>query len=230
MSLLELTSVEAGYGASQVLFGVDLFIDEGEVVTLLGRNGMGKSTTVKAISGLLRPRRGSVRFNGCEVAGMAPERISRNGIGLVPEGRRIFSNLTVYENLVAFARRGQWTLQRIYKLFPVLERRKDNMGFQLSGGEQQMLAISRALLTNARLLLIDEATEGLAPLIRQEIWRCLHEVKKQGQSILVIDKYVQNLIGLADRHYFIENGRIGWTGSSAQLSEQPEIWERYLGV
>ncbi|WP_042879213.1 ABC transporter ATP-binding protein [Cupriavidus necator] len=230
MSLLELTSVEAGYGASQVLFGVDLFIDEGEVVTLLGRNGMGKSTTVKAISGLLRPRRGSVRFNGCEVAGMAPERISRNGIGLVPEGRRIFSNLTVYENLVAFARRGQWTLQRIYKLFPVLERRKDNMGFQLSGGEQQMLAISRALLTNARLLLIDEATEGLAPLIRQEIWRCLHEVKKEGQSILVIDKYVQNLIDLADRHYFIENGRIGWTGSSAQLSEHPEIWERYLGV
>ncbi|AEI82590.1 high-affinity branched-chain amino acid transport ATP-binding protein LivF (plasmid) [Cupriavidus necator N-1] len=230
MSLLELTSVEAGYGASQVLFGVDLFIDEGEVVTLLGRNGMGKSTTVKATSGLLRPMRGSVRFNGCEVAGMAPERISRNGIGLVPEGRRIFSNLTVYENLVAFARRGQWTLQRIYKLFPVLERRKDNMGFQLSGGEQQMLAISRALLTNARLLLIDEATEGLAPLIRQEIWRCLHEVKREGQSILVIDKYVQNLIGLADRHYFIENGRIGWTGSSAQLSEQPEIWERYLGV
>ncbi|MGO4304254.1 ABC transporter ATP-binding protein [Cupriavidus sp. RAF12] len=230
MSLLELTSVEAGYGASQVLFGVDLFIKEGEVVTLLGRNGMGKSTTVKAISGLLRPRRGSVRFKGCEVAGMAPERISRNGIGLVPEGRRIFSNLTVYENLVAFARQGQWSLQRIYKLFPVLERRKDNMGSQLSGGEQQMLAISRALLTNARLLLIDEATEGLAPLIRQEIWRCLHEVKKEGQSILVIDKYVQNLIDLADRHYFIENGRIGWTGSSVQLSEQPEIWERYLGV
>jgi len=230
MSLLELTSVEAGYGASQVLFGVDLFIDEGEVVTLLGRNGMGKSTTVKATSGLLRPMRGSVRFNGCEVAGMAPERISRNGIGLVPEGRRIFSNLTVYENLVAFARRGQWTLPRIYKLFPVLERRKGNMGFQLSGGEQQMLAISRALLTNARLLLIDEATEGLAPLIRQEIWRCLHEVKKEGQSILVIDKYVQNLIDLADRHYFIESGRIGWTGSSAQLTEQPEIWERYLGV
>lgn len=230
MSLLELTSVEAGYGASQVLFGIDLFIDEGEVVTLLGRNGMGKSTTVKAISGLLRPRRGSVRFNGCEVAGMAPERISRNGIGLVPEGRRIFSNLTVYENLVAFARRGRWTLQRIYKLFPVLERRKDNMGFQLSGGEQQMLAISRALLTNAKLLLIDEATEGLAPLIRQEIWRCLHEVKKEGQSILVIDKYIQNLIDLADRHYFIESGRIGWTGNSAQLTEQPEIWERYLGV
>ncbi|PLQ00417.1 ABC transporter ATP-binding protein [Cupriavidus pauculus] len=230
MSLLELTSVEAGYGASQVLFGVDLFVKEGEVVTLLGRNGMGKSTTVKAISGLLRPRRGSVRFNGCEVARMAPERISRNGIGLVPEGRRIFSNLTVYENLVAFARQGQWSLQRIYKLFPVLERRKDNMGSQLSGGEQQMLAISRALLTNARLLLIDEATEGLAPLIRQDIWRCLHEVKKEGQSILVIDKYVQNLLDLADRHYFIENGRIGWTGSSAQLSEQPEIWERFLGV
>lgn len=230
MSLLKLTSVEAGYGESQVLFGIDFDINDGEVVTLLGRNGMGKSTTIKTICGLLKPKGGSVQFGGVEIAGMATDRIGRLGIGLVPEGRRIFPNLTVYENLVAFARSGKWTLRHAYDLFPVLEERKENMGFQLSGGEQQMLAIARALLTNARLLLIDEATEGLAPLIRQEIWRCLHKVKQEGQSILVIDKYVQNLIELADRHYFIENGRIGWTGSSELLSKQPETWDRYLGV
>ena len=230
MSLLEVAALEAGYHGSPVLFGVDLRIGEGEVVTLLGRNGMGKSTTIKTICGIVHPAAGSVRFGGTEIGGWKMERIARQGIGLVPEGRRIFPNLTVHENLIAFARPGRWQLEDVHALFPVLRQRGQNMGNQLSGGEQQMLAISRALLTNARLLLIDEATEGLAPLVREEIWRCLDTLKRQGQSMLVVDKYVQNLIGLADRHYFIENGRMVWEGSSAQLEAQPEIWQSRLGV
>jgi len=230
MNVLDVVSLEAGYGDSPVLFGIDLCVAEGEVVTLLGRNGMGKSTTLKTICGILKPTAGDVRFNGTSIDGWAIERIGRYGVGYVPEGRRIFPNLTVYENLVAFARPGRWGVSDAYALFPVLKRRSQNMGNQLSGGEQQMLAISRALLTNARLLLIDEATEGLAPLVRDEIWHCLGTLQKQGQSMLVVDKYVKNLIKIADRHYFIENGRIAWEGSNTQLQEQPEIWESRLGV
>jgi branched-chain amino acid transport system ATP-binding protein len=234
-ALLEVEGIETAYGPSQVLFGIDLRVDPGEVVTLLGRNGMGKTTTVRSIMGLTAPRRGQVRFLGQLVSGKSADQIARLGISLVPEGRQIFSNLTVEENLVAFARRGDgsrtpWTLQRIYQLFPRLQERKSNMGNQLSGGEQQMLAISRALMTNAQLIIIDEATEGLAPLIREEIWTCLRLLRDEGQAILVIDKYVERLIPICSRHYLIEGGKVVWTGSSAQLDADHPLWHRYLGV
>ena len=233
--LLEVDGIETCYGPSQVLFGMELAIDAGEVVTLLGRNGMGKTTTVKSIMGLVPCRRGSVRFRGQAIERATPDRIARMGLGLVPEGRHIFPNLTVEENLVAFAAnrngaKSPWTLARIYTLFPRLQERRANMGNQLSGGEQQMLAISRALMTNAHLVIIDEATEGLAPLIREEIWRCLKSLRDEGQAILVIDKYVERLIPIADRHYIVEGGVVAWSGTSAQLDADHTLWHRYLGV
>jgi branched-chain amino acid transport system ATP-binding protein len=235
MRLLDVEGLDASYGPSQVLFGMHLTIDAGEVVTLLGRNGMGKTTTVKSIMGLLPSPRGSLRFRGQAMGHMSPDRIARLGLGLVPEGRQIFPNLTVEENLVAFAANrhkaaAPWTLKRVYALFPRLQERRSNMGNQLSGGEQQMLAMARALMTNAQLVIIDEATEGLAPLIREEIWQCLKALRDEGQSILVIDKYVERLIPLADRHYIVEGGAIAWSGTSAQLSADHSVWQRYLGL
>jgi branched-chain amino acid transport system ATP-binding protein len=228
--LLELDGVETCYGLSQVLFGMSLKVAQGEVVTLLGRNGMGKTTTVRSIMGLTPARAGSIRFAGQDMRGRSSFRIAKLGIGLVPEGRQIFPNLTVRENLVATARGEGWTLERIYEFFPSLARRAGNMGTQLSGGEQQMLAVGRALMTNPQLLILDEATEGLAPLIRAEIWKCLARLKGEGQSILVIDKNIDALTKIADRHVVIERGRVVWTGSSAELRAHPDVQHRYLGV
>ncbi|PWC37270.1 ABC transporter ATP-binding protein [Azospirillum sp. TSO22-1] len=229
--MLEVSGLQASYGAGQVLFGVDLRVGEGEVVTLLGRNGMGKTTTVNAIMGLLAPKAGRVAFCGRELTGRPAHEAARAGLGLVPEGRQIFPNLTVRENLVATADgRGAWTLSRVFDLFPRLRERQDQMGGSLSGGEQQMLAIGRALMTNPRLLLLDEATEGLAPLIRKEIWQVLLSLKRAGQSILVIDKNLKALKRIADRHYVLEKGRIVWQGSGAELEAERERLERHLGV
>ena len=234
-AILEVSGLEAAYGQSQVLFGLDLSIETGEVATLLGRNGMGKTTTVRAILGLTPPRSGNVRFRGQSLKYASPDRIARAGIALVPEGRQIFPNLSVEENLIAFSgnRNGTdepWTLRRVYELFPHLSERRRNSGNQLSGGEQQMLAIGRALMTNPHLLVLDEATEGLAPLVREEIWQCLHRLSKQGQTILVIDKYVERLVALAHRHTIIERGRVVWRGDSAALAADRGLWHRYLGV
>jgi len=234
-ALLEVENIETAYGSSQVLFGLSLNIEAGNVATLLGRNGMGKTTTVRSILGLTPPCSGTVRFLGERIDGLRPDRIARMGLALVPEGRQIFPNLSVSENLRAFAAnrnasREPWTLERVYALFPRLAERHRHMGNQLSGGEQQMLAIGRALMTNPHLLVLDEATEGLAPLIREEIWLCLAALRTQGQTILVIDKYVQRLIELADRHTIIERGRVVWAGSSAQLAADPGLWHRYIGV
>jgi branched-chain amino acid transport system ATP-binding protein len=235
MTLLELCRVEAGYGASQVLFGIDLALRSGEVATLLGRNGMGKTTTLRALFGLLPLRSGEIRFAGERIDGRATDAIARLGLALVPEGRQIFPNLTVRENLEAFAenRSGAahpWTAARVFELFPRLSARARAMGGQLSGGEQQMLAIGRALMTNPRLLILDEATEGLAPLVRDDIWRCLAELKRAGQTILVIDKYVERLVQLADHHTVLERGRVAWRGDSAALAADTALWHRYLGV
>jgi branched-chain amino acid transport system ATP-binding protein len=232
-SVLELRDVETCYGLSQVLFGVSLTIAPGEMVTLMGRNGMGKTTTVRSIMGLTPARSGIIRFAGSEILGEPSYRVAKMGIGLVPEGRQIFPNLSVRENLVATSvvRNGAgWTLKKIYDLFPRLAERETSMGNQLSGGEQQMLAIGRALMTNPRLLILDEATEGLAPLIRAEIWRCLAALKAGGLSILVIDKNVGALIRVADRHFLIERGRVVWSGNSQQLAAVPDVQHRYLGV
>jgi branched-chain amino acid transport system ATP-binding protein len=233
--LLEVENLETCYGLSQVLFGLSLSINNGEMVALMGRNGMGKTTTVRSILGLTPPRAGAVRFGGREVRGLAAFRIAQLGIGLVPEGRQIFPNLNVHENLVAASANrlrsnDPWTLDKIHALFPRLAERANNMGNQLSGGEQQMLAIGRALMTNPRLLILDEATEGLAPLIREEIWNCLSMLKARGQSVLVIDKNVENLARIADRHYIIERGRAVWSGTSAQLIAEPDLQHRYLGI
>ena len=234
-AMLEIDAIESAYGSSQVLFGLSFAVNEGEVVTLLGRNGMGKTTTVRSIMGLLRPRKGAIRFRGQAIHTLPSYRVARAGLGLVPEGRQIFPNLSVYENLVATAAnraRGAkfWNLERVFELFPVLAQRRDNAGSQLSGGEQQMLAIARALMTNPGLLILDEATEGLAPLIRADIWRVLTALKNEGQSILVIDKNVEAITALADRHVVIEKGRVVWTGSSAELRGAPDVQHRYLGV
>ena len=234
-ALLEINDLETAYGASQVLFGLSLAIGESEVATLLGRNGMGKSTTVRSIMGLTPARGGSIRFRGERIDAWPPDRIARAGIALVPEGRQVFPNLTVAEHLSAFAanRNGAsepWTMKRVYDFFPQLAERSRHMGNQLSGGEQQMLVIGRALMTNPHLLILDEATEGLAPLVREEIWRCLTALKAAGQAILVIDKYVERLIAIADTHTLIERGRVAWQGTSPQLAGQPELWQRYLGV
>jgi branched-chain amino acid transport system ATP-binding protein len=233
--MLRVENLEAFYGASQALFGMAFAVNAGEVVTLMGRNGMGKTTTVHSVMGVLPGCRGVIEFDGRRVDHLPSFRIARLGLGLVPEGRQIFPNLSVRENLVAASanrtgRANPWTLARIFEFFPRLGERQGNRGTQLSGGEQQMLAIGRALMTNPRLLILDEATEGLAPLIRQEIWACLARLKGEGQAILVIDKNVNNLIALADRHYIVEKGRVVWSGSSAALAADTELQHRYLGV
>jgi branched-chain amino acid transport system ATP-binding protein len=233
--MLTIEGVETAYGDSQVLFGVNLTMSAGQVVALLGRNGMGKTTTVRSIMGITPVRAGAILFDGTPIQRWPSYRIAQAGLGLVPEGRQVFPNLTVRENLVATAsnRTGKarpWTLDRILELFPPLAARQRNMGSQLSGGEQQMLALGRALMTNPRLLILDEATEGLAPLVRTEIWRCVQHLKAEGLSILLIDKNVQALTRVADAHYILEKGRIVWSGSSEALRERPEIQHRYLGV
>ena len=233
--LLEVDNLETAYGTSQVLFGVSMRIRPGEAVTLLGRNGMGKTTTVRSILGLTRPFRGSIAFRGERIERLSPDRIARLGIALVPEGRQIFPNLSVREHLVAFAgnrsgRSDPWTPQRVFEFFPKLKERENNQGNQLSGGEQQMLAIGRALVTNPFLLILDEATEGLAPLVREEIWKCLERLRAAGQTILVIDKYIERLVKLADRHTIIERGRVAWQGTSRELDADRGLWHRYLGI
>jgi len=229
--ILAVEGLETCYGLSQVLFGVSFAIAPGEMVTLMGRNGMGKTTTVRSIMGLTPARAGRVRFGGAEIRGLPAYKIAQAGIGLVPEGRQIFPNLTVRENLVATAAgQGEWTLERVHELFPRLAERETSMGNQLSGGEQQMLAIGRALMTNPKLLILDEATEGLAPLIRRDIWNCLARLKATGLSILVIDKNVGALMRVADRHVIIERGRVVWQGASAALAAAPDVQHRYLGV
>ena len=233
--MLELTNVEASYGRSQTLFGIDLTVEEGAVVTLLGRNGMGKTTTTKTIVGLLSAHAGQIVFRGKTISGLKPHRIGRLGIALVPEGRQIFPTLTVRENLVATSanrnrRSNPWSLDRVNALFPRLEERADQLGASLSGGEQQMLAIGRALMTNPYLLILDEATEGLAPLIRKEIYECLAGLKAEGESILIIDKNIRELSRIADRHVIIEKGRTCWSGSNADFQADPDLRHRYLGV
>jgi branched-chain amino acid transport system ATP-binding protein len=233
--VLVLEEIETCYGASQVLFGLSFSVGSGEMVTLMGRNGMGKTTTVRSIMGLSPARAGSIRVVGREVRGWPAYRVAKLGLGLVPEGRQIFPNLNVRENLVATAAnrlgaREPWTFDKVCALFPRLAERRQSMGSQLSGGEQQMLAIGRALMTNPRLLILDEATEGLAPLIRAEIWRCLASLKSSGLAILVIDKNVAALTSIADRHVIIERGQVVWTGTSRELAAAPEVQHRYLGV
>jgi branched-chain amino acid transport system ATP-binding protein len=232
-NVLDVVDIETCYGLSQVLFGLSLTVAPREMVTLMGRNGMGKTTTVRSIMGLTPARAGAIRFSGEDIRGLPPYRIAQRGIGLVPEGRQIFPNLRVRENLLATAvvRDGDgWTLDKVYALFPRLAERTGSMGNQLSGGEQQMLAIGRALMTNPRLLILDEATEGLAPLIRAEIWRCLASLKQSGLSILVIDKNVDKVTRVADRHFLIERGRVVWSGLSREFAAAPDVQHRYLGV
>jgi branched-chain amino acid transport system ATP-binding protein len=234
-NLLQVSNIETCYGQSQVLFGISLEIAAGEMVTLMGRNGMGKTTTVRSIMGLTPARAGTIRFAGDDIRTKPSYRVAQLGLGLVPEGRQIFPNLNVRENLVATAANrskadNPWTLDKVCDLFPRLGERFGSMGNQLSGGEQQMLAVGRALMTNPRLLILDEATEGLAPLIREEIWQCLTRLKKAGQSILVIDKNVGALTRIADRHYLIERGCVVWKGNSAELAAAPEVQHRYLGI
>ena len=233
--LLAVSGIETSYGPSRVLFGVSLSVAPGEMVSLMGRNGMGKTTTVRSIMGLTRASAGSIRFAGVQIRDLPAYRVAQLGIGLVPEGRQVFPNLTARENLVATAanRRGMadpWTLDKVFALFPRLAARAASMAGLLSGGEQQMLAIGRALMTNPRLLILDEATEGLAPLVRDEIWRCLETLRAAGQAVLVVDKNVEALTRIADRHVIIERGRVVWTGTSAELTGAPDIQHRYLGV
>ena len=228
MTLLEVSGLETFYGASQALFGVELAVGEGEVVALMGRNGMGKTTTISSILGLVRGRAGTIRLGGRTISGMSAHRIARLGIGLVPEGRRCFPNLTVRENLIAAARKGDWTIARVNTLFPRLAERRDQYANTLSGGEQQMLAIGRALMTNPRLLILDEATEGLAPVIRQDIWAAIRTLKADGQSILVVDKTLSELLPVADRAFVLEKGQTVWSGLPGELTA--ELQDRYLGV
>jgi branched-chain amino acid transport system ATP-binding protein len=233
--LLEVRGLRAAYGSAPVLHGVDLQIHGGEVVALLGRNGMGKTTLVRAVMGIVAPSAGEMRFGGESILAEPAYRIARRGIALVPEGRQVFANLSVHEHLSAFTRRDAqgatpWHAQRVFALFPRLAERRDHWAQQLSGGEQQMLAIGRALVTNPRLLILDEATEGLAPLVREEIWRALALLRTAGQAILVIDKYLQRLITLADRHVILEKGHVAWSGPSTALAADPGLWHRYLGV
>jgi branched-chain amino acid transport system ATP-binding protein len=233
--LLDVENIETRYGLSKVLHGVSLAIAAGEMVTLMGRNGMGKTTTVRSIMGLTSAFAGAIRFDGREIRDLPTYQVAKLGIGLVPEGRQVFPNLTARENLVATAANrcgaaDPWTLAKVCALFPRLAERVDSMASLLSGGEQQMLAIGRALMTNPRLLILDEATEGLAPLVRAEIWRCLVRLKAAGLSILVIDKNVEALIRIADRHYLVERGRVVWGGTSAALAAAPDVQHRYLGV
>ena len=232
---LRLEGIEAAYGLSQVLFGISLEVPSGRLVTLLGRNGMGKTTTVRAVMGIVPIQAGRVHFDGRPLHGQSPYRVARAGLGLVPEGRQVFPNLTVRENLVATAanrRRatGPWTVERVFGLFPHLAARARSLGGTLSGGEQQMLSIGRALMTNPALLILDEATEGLAPLVRAEIWGCLERLKQSGLSILLIDKHVEAVTRLADHHYVLEKGRVVWDGTSVELRARPDVQHRYLGV
>ena len=233
--LLDVRDLHAGYGASQVLFGIDLAIGSGEIVGVLGRNGMGKTTLVRTVMGLLRPSAGRIEFAGRPLVGLAPNQVARTGIALVPEGRQIFPNLNVDEHLSALERPSpeglaDWNAARVYGLFPALAERRRHLGNQLSGGEQQMLAIGRALVTNPKLLILDEATEGLAPRVRLEIWRALAQLRGAGLSMLVIDKYVQRLIDIGDRHCIVEKGRSVWQGTSRELADDRALWHRYLGV
>lgn len=236
-SLLEVENLSASYGQAQALFGVSFDVRPGEVVTLLGRNGMGRSTTIKCLFGLLRVQRGRIRMRGQEIHASPSHEIARLGLGLVPEGRQVFPNLNVEENLVATARAPRqksaaapWNLARVYALFPRLQERRGNQGWQLSGGEQQMLAIGRALMTNPSLLVLDEATEGLSPLVRQEIWNALLALKQEGLAQIVIDKNIKPLLKLADRHFVLDKGRVVWSGASAQLACETELIHQYLGV
>ncbi len=233
--MLEINGLETAYGQSQVLFGMELKVGKGEVVTLLGRNGMGKTTTLHSVMGLVPSRSGNIRFQGQELRELPSYQIAKTGLSLVPEGRQIFPNLTVHENLVATAsNRSQsenpWNLDRVFDLFPRLPNRIHHMGNQLSGGEQQMLAIGRALMTNPKLLILDEATEGLAPLIRNEIWNCVNNLKSAGQSILLVDKNIDALTRIADRHYIIEKGKVVWKGTSSELQGDQDLQHRFLGV
>jgi len=233
--MLSVEGLKTSYGQSQILFGIDLAVERGEMVTLIGRNGMGKTTTIRSIMGMTPPRGGRIIFEGRELNGLSSFRIARLGLGLVPEGRGIFSSLTVWENLTATAAAGprgnrRWTSAAICELFPWIEARRNQMGSQLSGGEQQMLAIARALMTNPELLILDEATEGLAPLVRAEIWKVLHQLKHAGQSILIVDKNLRALTRLADRHYVIERGRVRWSGDSAALTSAYDTVRRFVGV
>jgi len=233
--LLKVEGLCAGYGLGQVLYDVDLHIGQGEILGVLGRNGMGKTTLVRSIMGLVKPTRGQITFGDLVISGMAPHRIAQQGIALVPEGRQVFANLSVLEHLTTFYRAGvdsaqNWTPQRLLELFPRLAERRKHMGNQLSGGEQQMLAIARALVTNPRLLILDEATEGLAPMVREEVWNVLSTLRSEGHAMLVIGKYVHRLIDIADRHAIIEKGHVAWSGSSAQLDADRSLWSRHLGL
>jgi branched-chain amino acid transport system ATP-binding protein len=234
--LLKVSNLHASYGRAQVLFGVDMSVSKGEVVTLLGRNGMGRSTTIKCLFGLLQSSSGFIEFQNQRVDNLPSFQIARKGLGLVPEGRQVFPNLTVEENLIATARDNKdsqlkpWTLDRVYQFFPRLRERQKNLGSQLSGGEQQMLAIGRALMTNPSLMVLDEATEGLAPLIRTEIWSALSELKAEGLSLIVIDKNLGPLLDLADRHFVMEKGKVVWSGNSNELKADARIVHEYLGV
>ena len=234
-AMLSVSGLETYYGQSQVLFGMELEVGEGEVVTLMGRNGMGKTTTIHSIMGITPSRGGEIFFDGQPIHGLAPHQIAKAGVGLVPEGRQIFPNLTTRENLIAAPpnrKRGSrpWTVDRVFAMFPAIKERVNNMGELLSGGEQQMLAIGRALMTNPRLLILDEATEGLAPLVRKDIWRSLEELKREGLSILIVDKNIADLTRIADRHYVIEKGVVVWQGASAALSRNKTVQHQYLGV
>jgi branched-chain amino acid transport system ATP-binding protein len=228
--MLRVEGLETAYGLQQVLFGVSLEVAQGEAVTLLGRNGMGKTTTVLSIMGVVRPKGGRVHLGGRPIAGLPSYRVAQAGLGLVPEGRQVFPNLTVRENLVATQRGKGWTLDRVYDLFRLLRERRHHYGNQLSGGEQQMLAIGRALMTNPKLLILDEATEGLAPLVRADIYRSIGQLKAAGLALLIIDKDLRALMRVADRHYVLEKGRVAWSGGSAELGENPDVQHRYLGI
>ena len=233
--LLDVRGLHAGYGTSEVLFGIDLAVSAGQIVGVLGRNGMGKTTLVRSIMGLLRPRSGRIEFAGRAIAGLASNRVARSGIALVPEGRQVFPNLSVEEHLTAFHRPSPngdatWTPQRAFDLFPILADRRGHLGNQLSGGEQQMLAIARALVTNPKLLILDEATEGLAPLVREEIWRALAELRSAGHAMIVIDKYVHRLIAIADRNVIVEKGCVVWRGTSRELDADRPAWRRFLSL
>ncbi len=233
--MLKVHDLVTYYGSSQALFGVDFEISQGQVATLLGRNGMGKTTTINSIMGIVSAKSGSVTFDGIELIGQASFKTANLGIGLVPEGRQIFPNLSLRENLVATASNhlkvdGPWTLEKVFSLFPELEQRKGSMGNLLSGGEQQMLAIGRALMTNPKLLVLDEATEGLAPLVRQKIWTAIHLIREQGVSILVVDKNLKDLLKIADRNFIIERGKIVWSGTSRELRKDEDALHRHLGV